>query len=328
MSNHPIHRTPRRVSFVLVLVISLGFAWAPAADAAAPWDPDNFRLVARELAPNVFAVFPDDVDEKDHVGTTAGFVIGEKGVLVIESMLNGRLASQLIGLVRERTHKPIRYLVNTSYHGDHSYGNFAFPVSTTVIHHPATKHYIDTKFEADRKFMLGLMGENKGIEEVVPRSADITVATILTLDLGGRVAELRHFGFAQTPGDLAVWLPEEKVLWVGNALQAPPPAIPWLLEGRYRDTIATLQRIKDFLPADATIIPGHGRPMKPAEIGYSIEYLKELQTRVKDAVAQGLSAEQAVQRIDMSKYNAYSIYPFAHSQVNVPAVYNDLKAGK
>ena len=54
---------------------------------------------------------PDDVLKKDHVATTVGFVIGERSVLVIESMLNGDLASQLIGLVRQMTTKPIRFLV-------------------------------------------------------------------------------------------------------------------------------------------------------------------------------------------------------------------------
>ena len=50
----------------------------------------------------MFAVMPDDVFAKDHVATTAGFVIGERSVLVVEAMLNGDLASQLIGLVRQR----------------------------------------------------------------------------------------------------------------------------------------------------------------------------------------------------------------------------------
>ena len=58
-----------------------------------------------------------DVFTKDHVATTAGFVVGERSVPVVESMLHGDLASQLIGLVRQVTTKPIRFLVNTSYHG-------------------------------------------------------------------------------------------------------------------------------------------------------------------------------------------------------------------
>lgn len=109
--------------------------------ATPPWDASLVNLISKELSPGVFAVLPDDVFDKDHVATTAGFVIGERGVLVIESMLNGDLASQLIGLVRKETSKSIRFLVNTSYHGDHAYGNYVFPESTVVVQHPATKRY-------------------------------------------------------------------------------------------------------------------------------------------------------------------------------------------
>ena len=63
----------------------------------------------------MFAVLPDDVLAKDHVAITAGFVIGERAVLVIQSMLNGDIASHLIGLVRQITTNPIRFLVNTTY---------------------------------------------------------------------------------------------------------------------------------------------------------------------------------------------------------------------
>src|SRR4051794_9666122 len=79
-----------------------------------PWDAAQVNLTSEELAPGVFAVMPDDVLGKDHVATTGGFVIGERGVLVVGSMLNGDLASQLIGLVRRATTKPIRYLSATS----------------------------------------------------------------------------------------------------------------------------------------------------------------------------------------------------------------------
>src|ERR1700760_103650 len=207
-----------------------------------PWDASLVNLTSKELSPGAFAVLPDDVFDKDHVATTAGFVVGERAVLVIESMLNGDLASQLIGLVRKETSKPIRFLVNTSYHGDHAYGNYVFPESTVVVQHPATKRYMDEHFEEDRTFMLGLMGKGKGIERVQSRSADLVVPEMITVDLGGRMVEIRHLGFAQTPGDLVIWVPDAKVLWVGNMIQAPSPALPWLLEGRHRDTISTLTR--------------------------------------------------------------------------------------
>src|SRR6201992_1142578 len=223
--------------------------------ATPPWDAALVNLTSKELGPGVVAVLPDDVFDKDHVATTAGFVVGERGVLVIESMLNGNLASQLIGLIRQATTKPIRFLVNTSYHGDHAYGNYVFAESTAIVQHPATKRYMDEHFEDDRNFMLGLMGRGKGIERVQSRSAYVGVSCTITVDVGGRMMEIRHLGFAQTPGDLVIWVPDAKVLWVGNMIQAPSPALPWLLEGRHTETIATLTRVRDFLPKDATIIP-------------------------------------------------------------------------
>jgi len=293
--------------------------------AAPPWDAARVNLTSKQLAPGVFAVMPDDVLTKDHVATTAGFVIGERGVLVIESMLNGDLASQLIGLVRQATTKPILFLVNTSYHGDHAYGNYLFSDSTVVIQHPATKRYMEEHFEDDRRFMIGLMGKGKGIERVQPRTADITVPDMVSIDLGGRIVEVRHFGFAQTPGDLVVWAPDAKVLWVGNMIQAPSPALPWLLEGRHKETIATLARVREFLPEDATIIPGHGRPMRPADIEFPLRYLRELDSAVSSAIDEGRSVEATLEAVGMARYGEYSLFEWAHNSVNVPAAYQHLK---
>ena len=262
-------------------------------EATPPWDAARVNLTSNELAPGVFAVMPDDVFEKDHVATTAGFVIGERSVLVVESMLNGDLASQLIGLVRQVTSKPIRFLVNTSYHGDHAYGNYLFPESTVVIQHPATKRYMEESFEDDRRFMISLMGKGKGIERVQARAADITVPDMISVDLGSRIVEVRHFGFAQTPGDLVVWAPDAKVLWVGNMIQAPSPALPWLLEGPAQGDDDDPCPRRDFLPEDATIIPGHGRPMRPADIEFPLRYLRELDGAVRTAIDEGRSRGHA-----------------------------------
>lgn len=294
-------------------------------EASPPWDAASVNLTSKEMAPGVFAVLPDDVFSKDHVATTGGFVVGERSVLVVEAMLNGDLAAQLIGLVRKETSKPIRFLVNTSYHGDHAYGNYVFPDSTVVIQHPVTKRYMDEKFEDDRHFMLGLMGKGKGIEHVQSRSADATVSDMISVDLGGRTVEIRHFGFAQTPGDLVIWTPDAKIMWVGNMIQAPSPALPWLLEGRHQDTIETLTKVRNFLPGDATIIPGHGRPMRQADIDFSIRYLRELDAAVRAAIAEGRSLEATVKMLGMPQYSRYSLFDWAHKTVNVPAVYRAIQ---
>jgi glyoxylase-like metal-dependent hydrolase (beta-lactamase superfamily II) len=169
------------------------------------------------------------------------------------------------------------------------------------------------------------MGKGKGIERVQSRSADITVSDTIRVDLGGRAVEIRHFGFAQTPGDLVIWTPDAKVLWVGNMIQAPAPALPWLLEGRHRDTIETLTKVRDFLPKDATIIPGHGRPMRPADIDFPIQYLRELDSAVGAAIAEGRSLEATLKLVRMPQYSKYSLFDWVHYTVNVPAVYHAIQ---
>jgi cyclase len=183
---------------------------------------------------------------------------------------------------------------------------------------------MDENFEDDRQFMLSLMGKGKGIERVQSRSADITVADMISIDLGGRVVEIRHFGFAQTPGDLVIWAPDAKVLWVGNMIQAPSPALPWLLEGQHKETMATLARVRDFLPEDATIIPGHGRPMRPADIEFPLRYLRELDNAVRTAIEEGRSVEETLKAVAMADYGEYSLFDWAHNTVNVPAAYSHL----
>jgi cyclase len=216
-------------------------------------------------------------------------------------------------LSARRHSKAIRFLVNTSYHGDHAYGNYVFPDSTVVIQHPATKRYMDEKFEDDRRFMLGLMGKGKGIERVQSRSADITVSDTIRVDLGGRAVEIRHFGFAQTPGDLVIWTPDAKVLWVGNMIQAPAPALPWLLEGRHRETIETLTKVRDFLPEGRD----HHSRDTGARCGRRISIF-----RFSICVSLIPRLVQQSQRVDLSRqrsnwsvcrnYSEYSLFDWAH----------------
>ncbi|WP_205287695.1 hypothetical protein [Luteibacter yeojuensis] len=110
-------------------------------------------------------------------------------------------------------------------------------------------------------------------------------------------------------------------------IQAPSPALPWLLEGRHRDTIETLARVRDFLPEDATIIPGHGRPMRPADIEFPLSYLRELDAAVSKAVEEGRSVEETLETVSMAHYGEYSLFDWAHTSVNVPAAYRHFEDG-
>ena len=195
--------------FVLSAAISIGLAGAALAQEPV-WDGNTVILESQEIADGVFAVIPAGADEMATAGypiaTTGGFVIGETGVLVIESMLNQRLNTQLINLIAAETDKPVRYLVNTSYHGDHAYGNQYLPDDVIVIQHANTAAYIAEHLEADKAFMIQNFGQGRGIEEVVATDAEILVGEggSLSIDLGGVSVDIRDFGFAQTGGDLFV----------------------------------------------------------------------------------------------------------------------------
>ncbi|MER5411005.1 MBL fold metallo-hydrolase [Streptomyces sp. NPDC002769] len=285
-----------------------------------PFELADVRMRARELADGVYAVMATDVDDTDHAATNAGFVVGDSGVLVVESLSNGRLASQVIGEVRKVTALPIRFLVNTSFHGDHCFGNFAFPSQTVIIHHEATKRVIDERFEQDRTFMIDLLGAGAGIEEVVARSADVTLSGACSVDLGSKHVDIEHIGYAQTDGDLVVRMREDNIVFVGNMLQAPPPAFPWLLEGRADEALVTYRRLYDILDDDTLIVPGHGRTMRRADVLHSITYLEKLTSVAREGRVKGLSAAQLREALAMKEYSDYSMYEFIHFQVNIPAV--------
>jgi cyclase len=318
-----------RMLAILPLLACL--ACVAGAAIAGPWDPNEVNLVPMKISDWLYALVSSTAEKNNPAGipeaTTGGIVIGEKGVLVVESMLNERLANQVLQRVKELAgDKPIRYLVNTVYHGDHYYGNYLFPTSTTIIMHTEPKKYIDSKFEADRRFMINLMGNDKGLNDVKPRAGDIMIDRDTTIDLGGRVVELKIFGQGQTKGDLFVWLPQEKAMFTSNAVLAEQPALPWLLEGNHDLSLQALRKIKAFLPPDAIIIPGHGRPTTVAKsLDYLIGYLETLDREVHLAVERGLTLEETVKAVAMEEYSGYRLYPWTHKQMNVPHAYKRIK---
>lgn len=299
------------------------------------WTPNHVVLVSKEVAPSVFAVYPDDAEAKNATGvpvaTSGGFVVGDKGVLVVESMLNRRLANQMLALIHARTSKPILYLVNTSYHGDHSYGNQFFPAGVQIVQHVATQAYIQNHFAADVEFMKTYFGRDSGMDELQPQPAQILLqdGARVQFDLGNKNVQVMHIGFAQTDGDLFVWLPAEKVLFTGNPIISGGPSLPWLLDGKLDASLTTMRTLLAMMPRDAVVVPGHGCPTGVSAIEYPVAYLEELETQVRTAIAEGLTEEQTVQRlaVSMKEYAGYRIFPWVHSQINVPKTYEEMKKG-
>jgi glyoxylase-like metal-dependent hydrolase (beta-lactamase superfamily II) len=317
----------------VLLVMTLVFAHTVSAEEPI-WDGNKVVMTSEKLGNGVYAYYSSEAKAKESKGipvaTSGGFVVGDKGVLVIDTMLNKRLYEQVQKLIADTTNKPIIYAVNTSFHGDHSYGNMYLPKDTRIIQHEFTKQYIDNHFEGDTQFMMQNFGTGRGIEEIKPIAADILIPKggKLTLDLGGISVEIMDFGFAQTGGDLFIWEPESKVMWTGNPIITFKPSLPWLLDGHLVETLTSLQKVYDFLPEDARVVPGHGSVMMKKDLKWHVDYLVTVKKEVETAIAEGLTLEQTVERVKMPEFEGYALHGWVHPGLNVPAAYKDLSSKK
>lgn len=292
------------------------------------WTPNAIELVSEELSPGVFAVYDANADVHGPAGvplaTSGGFVVGSEAVLLVETMINRQLFCQLVELVQTETDLPIRYAVNTSYHGDHSFGNVFLPDDVEIVQHEGTAAHIADHFDEDVAFMAANFGANQGLDEITPVDADVEVgSTPWSVDLGGVTVEARYQGFGQTEGDLFVYVPSAKVMWTGNPLIAEAPAIPWLLDGHTHEVHDTLAAVRDSLPADAIVVPGHGRPMNVDGFEFSIGYLDALISEVEAAVDEGLDQEQTVAQVTLDAFQGYALWDWVHVVVNVPVTWTE-----
>ena len=320
----------KRTLISAMVAVSFSLASAVANAAEPVWDANTVNMISEKLAPGVYAFYADNARSLNASGgaaaTSGGLIVGSKGALLIETMLNKRLNHQVQDLSRRLGGKPLLYALNTSAHGDHSYGNMYLPASVKIIQHASTAAYVGQHLDDDKAFMVKNLGSGRGIEPIKARTGDILVATgaTMSLDLGGKRVDVIDFGFGQTGGDLWVWEAQSKVLWAGNPVIAAKPALPWLLDGHLVATLETLQRVYAFLPSDARIVPGHGVAMSREDLKWHIDYLSEVRNKVQNSVTQGLTLEQTVQQVTMPEFGGYVLFGWVHPSLNVPAAYRDL----
>lgn len=260
-------------------------------------NPTGVQLETKELAPGVYAL----LSPKPPVDNS-GFVVGERGVLVIDAHINGAMARQIQEAVRQVTTKPILYLVNTNYHGDHTFGNYAFPAETRIVAHRETAERM-RDFEHEKEFLLQTVDNDPTVfADVRLRLPDVVFDKYLRLDLGGRVVELYHFGPGNTPGDTVVYVPEAKVAWTGN-LVVGEGTIPFLIEGGAGAYLETIARFAQTLEVE-TIVPGHVLLTSGAIFGRYLRYLSELIQSVRHVTRGGQTLEETLSSLPLGEQYA------------------------
>ncbi len=258
-----------------------------------------------KLAPEVYF---HEGDLKAHGHCNNGWIIFEDYVLVIDGNFPSG-AKEIIPKIKAITDKPIRFAFDTHHHGDHAYGNQVWVENgATPVAHVGV-------IEEMKKYETGHFGDKPGRwEDAAKKRPDVAASKLkpptllyrseMIFDDGKHRVELLHFGVAHTHGDGWAWLPNEKILFTGDACVNGP--YNYTGDGNITEWIKTLDAVKKL--GAKTVCPGHG-PVGGAELlddqqAYFLaltEQVKKLAGKepdeVKEAVAGIKEALQKQERI-------------------------------
>ncbi len=276
------------------------------------------------------------------VGTGALTVVGNSSVIVndddvvvVDDHVSPAAAWVLVDEIKGITNKPVRTVINTHFHYDHAHGNQIFDRDVTIIGHeftremllasksiemPLYKNYVtglprqidDLKkriaAEADSARKATLQTQLQAAEnnaasqaELKPTPPNVTLRTSMTLYRGSREIQIRFLGRAHTAGDVVVYLPKEKIVMTGDMLTS---GLSNMSDAFVNEWSATLDELKklDFV----TVLPGHGDAFTDkAKIDYFQGYLRDVWTEVSRLKQQGLSAEDAAKRADLTRHKEH-----------------------
>ena len=271
----------KRLIFAL-LVVAGGSARAQA-QAELPF-------VLKQIGPGVYAA----IDGPEHeAGSNSGFVIGDDGVLVVDAFFTTDAARALVGEIHRLTPRPIRYVVNTHYHVDHTGGDQALrDAGAIIIAHRNVRGWVRTN-------NINLFGDRitpdlKARIEALPLP-DLATDKDFVVWLGSRKVVVKTV-LGHTGGDLTVSVPDAKVLFTGDMLWRK--IAPNLIDGsvaQWQATDADFAAMRDA--AQTTFVPGHGDVADLKDLREFRAYLLDLERLVAEGRRVGLKDEALARRV-------------------------------
>ena len=324
----------RRAWGVLGVVLVVTGVWSAAQET----DPTDGKAAYRfeEIADDVwFAVGTGAMTTMSN----SLVIVNDDHAMLVDTSVTPAAARKLIAEIQsEVTDKPIRYVFNTHFHFDHAHGNQLFGDDVQIIGHDYVRvqhlanplaqrtnrtfsaaippqierlkaQIAETNNSSDRaQLEMDLRVREahwNAIQETEVKPPNVTYSDTMTLVKGGREVQLHFVGRGHTAGDTMVFLPQERIVFTGDFFVGSPDAnaLPYMGDGFVDEWPASLQALKglDF----DVIVPGHGTPFTDrSQIDDLQAYLQDLWSQVSDLRAQGVSAEDAVSRIDLTQHES------------------------
>jgi len=267
------------------------------------------------------------------LGSNNVVIINDQDVLIVDTGTTPATARAFLADIKMLTDKPVRYVVNSHWHYDHTDGNSIFgpevqiiatdflrtamttfdvlhrePWLTSVAQYgpaaqDALKKQIADEKDAGRKAQLAkqLADAQKiavDLKEVNPTPPNVTYSTKMVLHRGKREIDLLFLGRGHTGGDTVVYLPNEKIVCTGDLMES---RLAYMGDAFFDEWVTTLDALKKL---DYNVdLPGHGVPFTNKSLVTAFQaYLTDLTDQVGKLKAQGVSADDAAKRVDLTKH--------------------------
>lgn len=250
----------------------------------------------RELAPGVFVRMGDRTRNQP---ANSGWVVFQYYVLVIDANFPWG-AREILQEIKKTTNKPIRFLFNTHYHGDHAFGSSIFTdEAASLVCSEACAQESRTKGQAgwDKNTATG----EYSLKPYKLSHPTVVFKDAMSFDDGQHRVELLLMGPGHSRGDAVAWLPKEKILFAGDL------CVNWNFgnnladaDGDHPNWLRALDRMAALQPQ--TVVVGHG-DLGPAHVlAAQKAYISDLMDAVRAGIRNGKTADQLAAEVDMSKH--------------------------
>src|SRR5579859_1398424 len=223
-----------------------------------------------------------------------GFLVGRDGVVSIDTTSTERRTRAYLRAIARVTDRPVRTLINTHHHGDHTHGICLLPLATIVGHPRCREEILSTALPPPTG-----VWEDVAWGELTPAPPFLTFEDHVTLWVDDLRVELHYIGTpAHTTNDVVAWIPERSILFTGDLLFVG--GTPFVPMGSISGSLVALDRLRSF---DArTLVPGHGPVSGQDAIQPVADYLRFIQETARAGKGAGLSPLELARETDLGGF--------------------------